>query len=1656
MVLYEYEIVEQLYLSPTSQVCRVLHKLSGEMAVAKRLRGEHPLTRRVERFQQEFEILSMLRKNGADRIIQPKDLVYEDKSWVMVMEDFGGVTLSNADLAGALGNKELIKTALTLVRILDQIHQSNIIHCDVTPSNILIHPRTGEMKFIDFNISIPFSRMDTSFVHPNTLEGTLAYISPEQTGRVNRPVDFRSDYYGLGVTLYELATGVRPFVSDDPFDMVYAQIAKDPLTPADHKPGLSVMVSDIILKLMAKDARDRYQSCAGLMADLKECQALVGQGKSAPSFIPGSKDCPSYLQVSGKLYGRDREKECLLNCYEHVLGGGLGMAGIGGPAGVGKTALVQEMFRPLSRDKGLFLPGKFDRLGQTIPYSAFSRCMTGFVHQILAEDSSVLARWQKKLEKTLGTLGQVLVETVSDFELLIGPQVLLPPLDNEAAQNRSVLAWRSVFCTIASKDHPLILFLDDLQWADSGSLVLIRHLVLERPVPYLFIVCAFRSNEIDPAHPFGKVLETAEELSRLTRIDIGNLGMDDTRLFLEDSLGNNLDLDRLARLVQGKTMGNPFFVQQFFLGMDREKGVVFKPGESTWSCDMDILEQMDATENVADFLAGQVEKLHPMARLILGWAACLGNSFSLSLMAGLIHKSHVRIRESLGQCVDAHLLAHRSNGTYTFVHDRVALAVYDGMAPLERAQIHYCIGCNLRDNLDRKEREARCFEITDHLFLGSGCIKDMAEKKEVLTLALTAGNHARSAGAFDQSYNYLNQALELFGTGLWQNDYGMALALYTGASTGAALAGKYDQMKSLGAVVHERSESILDRMPVFEMEILAKNSQGDHPGAVAIALDALGLLGFKFPATLDDKAFGEAFEKTMDQVAGMDEDLLFAGKTMPGSEEQAVMAIINRVSDAAYHCRPDLLPHLVFAQVRLTLAHGICPESSMAFALFGLILCGPVQNIPLGVRFGRMALRVLDRPDARGFVAKTRMVVHNCILHWQHQNRDSLGHFLEAHQAGLETGDLPFAAMTAHAYCYNALFTAMPLSMLQEDMIAYDEAIAGIGQQGALIFHRCYFQTLENLLGGQADPHILSGKIFNAEESLPELEKTDNRTALFVVHFCHVFLGTFLDDKLGVKTHLPLAKAFQDGAVALIQIPMLNFLESLYLADSCKIRSMDDWKQVGEKIQGNQTQLKIWADHSPSNHGHKYLLIEARCCQIQGQVEKAEAFYSRAISSVLDAGYFHEEILIRERRAWFFMETNRFGLGIKELKKALEAARQWEADAVVERLGKTYFTHMPQDGPVHGNLIQGTMTTSMDFMDTHTMIQAFQTLSAEIHLGTLLEKMTQIIIKNAGATRGYFIESISGAHKVQAGYDNNRVTQLLADIPLDEIRDFPRSVVNYVIQSKEPVLLESLGEDPRFSNDSALSSGLDRSVLCVPVQHKGKILAAIYLENHLTRAAFTRAHLEMTQILANQAAISFENAKLYETLEIKVEERTRELANVNEELALLASTDSLTSLANRRRFDRVLEGEWGRLEREQASLSLIFCDIDYFKNYNDAYGHQQGDECLVHMAKVLMKTVNRPADLVARYGGEEFAVILPRTDAQGAREVGEKICRAIHDTAIPHTGSQVSDRVTMSLGVASMVPKGGFQGADLMKLADNALYQAKASGRNQVVVGKTV
>jgi predicted ATPase/tRNA A-37 threonylcarbamoyl transferase component Bud32 len=1088
--------------------------------ILKVLNDNYPSPERVARFRQEFEIIQRLDLDG---VVKAHGLEMSDHSPVIILEDFGGESLNQY-----VGNKPLVlgdffPLAICLVEALGQIHQHQVMHKDINPANIVFNAETGQVKIIDFGISAVLSRETTTFRNPHVLEGTLAYMSPEQTGRMNRVMDYRTDFYSLGVTFYELLTGILPFTSQDAMELVHAHIARQPLLPHSVNLELPLVLSQIVMKLLAKNAEDRYQSAYGLKRDLEACwQQWQGNGR-IETFSLGLNDISDQFQLPQKLYGRSDEINQLLTAFERVSQGATEMMLVAGYSGIGKSALVQEVYRPITQQRGYFIAGKFDQFQRNIPYASLIQAFRSLVRQLLTESESNLTSWSHKLKEALGPNGQVILDVIPEVELIIGQQPPLPELPPAESFNRFNVVFRNFIHVFTQKEHPLALFLDDLQWADGASLKLLQSLMAAPDNAYLFLIGAYRDNEVGPGHPLLMTLgELDKEGATVTQITLTPLVSADIAQFIADSLNDTAEnIASLAELVQAKTDGNPFFMNEFLKSLHQEGWVRFDLANGRWHWDLDQIEAQNITDNVVELMAHKARQLGEKTQAVLKLAACIGNQFDLQTLAIVCECTVQSTAVDLWEAIENGLLIPLNDNykfivlavdgldmevEYKFAHDRIQQAVYSLIPETERQAIHGRIGRLLLQNTPEAQRVAHIFDIVNQLNQGRALIQAKAERNKLAQLNLTAGLKANSNAAYEPAYEYLQTGLSLLAADSWQSDYDLTLALYIAAAEAAYLSNDFGEMSRLVKVILDNARDLMDKVKAYEVEIQSYITQNRLLEAVQTALPVLELLGVKFPANPNRRHVLPQLLRTRWALRGKTMDDLATLPDMTDPHTLTVIRVTSRVFSPAFRAAPSLFILFVLKVINLSLQYGNTSLSAFAYACYGLVLCGILGNIEQGYAFGQLALRVLERFNAKELEAKVFVVVYTFVSHWKDHTRTTLPPLQTGYQSGLETGDFEFAAHSLYVYVNAAFIVGEELRPLAEKMTLYAEIIRQLGQTTTAHLVGVYKQVVQNLLEPTETPWRLLGEAYNEEIMLPIHVETNDRNAIFSLYLNKIFL----------------------------------------------------------------------------------------------------------------------------------------------------------------------------------------------------------------------------------------------------------------------------------------------------------------------------------------------------------------------------------------------------------------------------------------------------------------------------------------------------------------------------------------------------------------------
>lgn len=1237
-----YRIIEQVYDGLRTKVYRGIPSSDQKPVVLKLLKSEYPTFNELVQFRHQYAIAKNLDLPG---IVQPLSLENYQNVLVIVMEDFGGISLKEEmerrGDGGGMGRSsdslnEFFNSAIQVAKTLEGLYQNRIIHKDIKPQNILISPQTREIKLIDFSISSLLPKENQEIQNPNVLEGTLAYISPEQTGRMNRGIDYRTDFYSLGVTFYELLTGQLPFDSSDPMELVHCHIARKPTPPIELVPAIPQIVNEIVIKLMAKTAEERYQTAFGLRVDLENCWQQWQKTGSISQFVLGRRDISERFVIPEKLYGRETEVATLLAAFDRVSAGATEVMLVAGFSGIGKTAAINEVHKPIVRQRGYFIKGKFDQFKRDIPFSSWVQAFQDLMRQLLSESSAQLEVWKAKILAALGENAQVMIDVIPELEKIIGKQPDIAELEGSAAQNRFNLIFQKFILVFTTKEHPLVIFLDDLQWADSASLKLMQLLMSETDTGYLLLIGAYRDNEVNPAHPLMLTLdEIRKAYATVNQIILAPLDQPSLNRLIADTLSCPPSLAiPLTELVFAKTKGNPFFATQFLKSLHQEALISFEFSGGYWQCDIAQVRALAVSDDIVEFMATQLQKLPINTQNVLKLAACIGNQFDLATLAIVHEKSQAETAADLWRSLQESLIipitesykffqdsesVEVAQGSelsvpYRFLHDRVQQAAYFLIPEDQKQSTHLKIGRLLLSNIPQEEREEKIFDIVNQLNIGVELITHQTERNELASLNLIAGRKAKASTAYAAAKRYLTAGLELLAGDSWLHQYDLTLALHEEASEAAYLCGDFIAMEQLADIVLQQALTLLDKVKVYEVKIQTCIAQSELLKAVNTALVVLKEFGVEFPDVPGQLDIQLVLEATTSNLVGkLIEDLIDL-PTMKEPEKLAAMRILSKIVSASYKAAPQLFLLIVLKQVNLSIKYGNAPLSAYAYAVYGLVLCGVLLDIESGYQFGELALSILERFNSSELKAKTFFVTELSIRHWKEHVRETLNLLRDGYQSGLENGDLEFAAYCACFTCQHSYVIGKELTALALDMETYGTAIEqiGQGQAAAFYYHKIFQQVVLNLIGSAENKTRLFGKAYNEEKLLPLHLEVKDRNAINYVFLSKLILCYLFGDFPQAVENADRTEEYLDGVIGMIAVPLFHFYDSLARLAVYSDTPASERRSILDKVRANQEKMKIWAHHAPMNHLHKFELVEAERHRVLGDFVEAMDCYDRA------------------------------------------------------------------------------------------------------------------------------------------------------------------------------------------------------------------------------------------------------------------------------------------------------------------------------------------------------------------------------------------------------------------------------------------------------------
>lgn len=1640
----DFELKEKLYENEEVEVFRGINLLTGKAIAYKRVRNQIEHKIYSELLTKEYQLMQLIDSPYVNKVIT----LIDEMDLTLVSEFSEGSLLKELIKEGSLSTQEKLELSIELFKAIESIHHYRILHKDINPSNIVWNKKTKQLKLLDFNISEQAQSQKIEFVSPNHLQGTLSYISPEQTGRMNRILDYRSDYYSAGMTLYELFTGILPFESSDRAEMIHQQIAIMPKSPHKINGAVSVVLSKIISKLIEKNSEKRYQSTEGILADLINCQESTIEGDN---FEPGKADVLKQLHISQKVYGRDLEIARLLSLFNRAETGAFEHCFINGYSGVGKTTLIRELYAPITRGAGYFLSGKFDQYNSSLPYSGIIKGIEVFVQLLLIEGDDRIEAWRQRLTIALGDSLEVLTQFVPELVLIVGEQEAPVELSGVEAQNRFNESLQKFFITITDDAHPIVLFLDDLQWIDSASLKLVKSFFANQQLKHFYFIGAYRGNEVTEGHRLSLLLRAlVNEGHIINELTLQPLKRADLLHLFKDTFGSLDNATYIVEKIIEKTKGNAFYIKQLLYHFYEKKCLQYNGSENKWYFDEKCFEQERVSENVADFLVKEFTQMDEAFIDILKIASCLGNTFKLKIVLQMLGKNADDFTQYLSILIEENYVLSLGFDWYAFSHDQIQQAAYSMMTEDEQGRCHLLAAKVLEKYYGHDKSEEAIFEIAGHYSRAVNDKSEFENQRDVFLYLKKAGDIAIRNIAHEDALRYYSNAQSISGPLAWTEHYYEQVELNNHIVKAQYMLGDFEALDANVAMTKKHVKNMRDMATVFETQIQSLMARQSYERGLSVMIEALNGFGMDVSLEVPPEAYQLGFERLAKLLDGRSIESLLTLPEMLEMDYLNEMEMLTGVVPLLFNVAPQLLPLVVLEMACISIEKGNCKYSAFGYAFLGTLLCGNFGDVKSGVAYGELAIGLVERLDAVSEIPKVYMVVAQHVLHYKEHLNTIIDMEEEGFNKGIDLGDYTYAGFAGHGYCFNYYLAGNELSKTQRIFESYSKNFEEINQGTQNLFQHIYIQTIENMRIEKEEPWIMSGSWFDEAKELPELVEKGHQTALFVYYFNKVQLCYLFNKMDKALEAVEQMETYLAGGIGLMQGSIYHQYAALIKLALYNSMSEAEKETRGVEIQGHIDHLDNLSESI--NYKHRLYSVLAERARVEGNYANARRLYEKALVQVQENAYLREEALYRELMCNFYEQIDNHELASYYHQSAYACYERWGAIQKLEycSIDESSKIKVRNNMSLYTLHSVNTAYDSAQHIDMHSILKFSQTMAKEIVYEDLLKKLLYILLENAGAQRATIINYTQEGKVVIAENHTEKEFEMMIVDSIDEFKELPHKVIRYAYNGKKIVRLDRAVSEKLFMDDPYILEQNIHSVLCFPLMSKGEILGLIYLENNLADGAFSSERTEFLSLLSSQISISIENAMMYQHLEALVEKRTNDLAIKNEELNTLngrlrdlSVTDGLTNLFNRRKLDEMLSYEAAKANRYKTCFGVILLDIDRFKLINDNYGHMVGDQVLIHLAAIL-KENTREVDTVGRWGGEEFLIICPQMDLKHVNMLAEKLRQLIANYDFNGIGQR-----TASFGVVGYQNNEAIK--DLIKRADDCLYKAKDSGRNKVI-----
>ena len=1371
--------------------------------------------------------------------------------------------------------------AVDIASALGKAHRQGIVHKDVKPANVLVNCADGGARLTGFGIASRMPRERQAPEPPEIIAGTLAYMAPEQTGRMNRSIDSRSDLYALGVTFYEMLTGRLPFKAADPMEWVHCQIARKPTPPAERSPSIPALLSDIVMRLLAKPAEERYQTAAGLERDLRRSLDQWERLGRIEPFPLGERDVPDRLVISEKLYGREREVEALLAAFDRVVcGGPTELVLVSGYSGIGKSSVVNELQKALVPPRGLFASGKFDQLKRDVPYAPLAQALQGLIRLLLGRSDSELALWRRAFLEALEPNARLITDLIPELSLIIGEQPPVPELEPKQARSRFHLAFSRFIGVFARAEHPLALFLDDLQWLDAATLGLMEDLLTRSDLRHLMLIGAYRDNEVDATHPLTRKLEAMKNAGgKIEAITLAPLTLEHLRELVSDTLRCESESSTpLAQLAHEKTAGNPFFVIQFLHALADEGALYFDHAAARWSWDLDRIHAMCYTDNVVDLMVGKLTRLPVETQQALQQLACLGADAAIPMLSIVLRTTEEQVHVALWPAV-RHELVERLEGRYKFIHDRVQEAAYSLTPVASRAEVHLRIGRLLVAQTAPEERDEAIFEIVNQLNRGVALITEREEREQLAELNLIAGKRAKGSTAYASALAYLNAGAALLADDSWKRRRELAFALELNRAESEFLTGALDAADRRLAMLWDLAANAVDRAAVTCLRVDLFTALGEYDRAFAAGLEYLHTVGIDWSAHPTQEQVRDEYQRIWLLLGNRTIVDLIDLPLMTDPQSLATLDVLGRLMPGALFGDPNLFPLITCGTITFSIEHGNGPGTSMAYETFAMAAGPHFGNYDAGFQAGRLGHELVEKYGFTRFQPAVYLCFGGHVMPFMRHvlaGRDLVRRALESANG---IGDLTFVAYSYSDLNTNLLAAGDSLVEVQREVerglaFAQKARVAMIIE--VITAHLGLVRTLRGLtrkFGSFDDDQI-------DEREIEHRFFTKLGTTLGACRYWGRKLQArfFAGDYAAALDASAKSGGLQWRSELNLEVVEYHFYSALTHAACLDSGGSGERQGHVDALVAHHRQLEIWAEHCPENFENRVALVGAEIARFEGRVLEAEQLYEQATRSARASGFVHQEALAYELASRFYLARGFEDFARLYLSNARGCYRRWGADGKVRQLDDMY-PHLRAEEPPPS--LSVTIEAPVDRLDLATVIKVSQAASSEIVFEKLINTIMRTALEQSGAEKGVLALAEGAELKIaaEATTAGDQILVHLRDAPLTA-DTLPESLLVYAQRTRESVILDDAAAPWPFAADPYFHERRVRSALCLPLINQAKLIGVLFVENNLAPQVFSPSRIAVLKLLASQAAISLENSRLYRDLAER-EGRIRQFIDAN-------------------------------------------------------------------------------------------------------------------------------------------------------------------------------